>query len=213
MDIDQFTTRYPQLWHMAEVENWPLIQQHGLLSTSALLDLFEYQGQEKLGIEAAFRSASIEIDNPQLGRAVIRDQRPMINDTVVARYLDILTPAEWYRALNSRVFFWVREERLERLLAAGLYRERPHMVLVLDTKKLLARHLNQVTLSPINSGAIFPAGKSRRGPQTFQRYDKYPWAERKGHREPVVELAVDHSVPEIASLLIDASERQAPAKT
>lgn len=198
---------------MAEIENWPLIQEHGLLSTSALLDLFEYKGQERRGIEAAFRSASIEIQNPRLGRAVIRDQRPMISDSVVARYLDDLTPAEWYRTLNSRVFFWVREERLERLLAAGLYRERPHMVLVLDTKEVLARHLDQVTLSPINSGAIFPAGKTRRGPQTFQRFERYPWADREGHSEPIVELAIDNLVPDISSLLIDASERQAPPKT
>ena len=213
MNTEEFINKYPRLWHMAEIENWPLIQEHGLLSTIALLDLFEYKGQERHSIEAAFRSESIEIQNPQLGSAVIRDQRPMISDAVVARYLDDLTPAEWYRTLNSRVFFWVREERLERLLAAGLYRERPHMVLVLDTREVLARHLDQVTLSPINSGAIFPAGKTRRGPQTFQRFDNYRWAERKGHPEPVVELAIDHSVPRITSLLIDASERQAPAKT
>jgi hypothetical protein len=213
MDVDEFTKRYPKLWHMAEVENWPLIQEHGLLSTSALLDLFEYQGRERKDIEASFRGASIEIRSPRLGRAVIRDQRPMINDSVVTRYLDDLTPAEWYRMLNSRVFFWVREERLERLLAAGLYRERPHMVLVLDTKELLTRHLDQVTLSPINSGAIFPAGKTRRGPQTFSRFGEYAWAERAAHPEPVVELAIDHSVPDISRFVLDASERQAPPKS
>lgn len=197
---------------MAEVENWDLIQKHGLLSTSALLDLFEYTGKERHDIEAAFRPSSIEITNPRLGRAVIRDQKPMLNDGVVARYLDGLTPSEWYRELNSRVFFWVREKRLERLLGAGLYRERPHMVLVLDTEKLLSRHLHQVTLSPINSGAIFPAGKTRRGPQTFKRFSEYPWTERASHPEPVVELAVDHAVLDISGLLVDASERQAPPK-
>ncbi len=212
MDVGEFIAKFPRLWHMAEVENWELIQEHGLLSTSALLDLFEYTGQERLAIESAFRATSVEIQSPHLGRAVIRDQRPMINDSVVARYLDDLTPSDWYQTLNRRVFFWVREERLERLLAAGLYRERPHMVLVLDTKKLLDRHLKRVTLSPINSGAIFPAGKTRRGPQTFSRFDEYPWAERKGHPEPVVELAVDHSVPEISTFLLDASIRQAPPK-
>lgn len=212
MTPEDFIGQYPRLWHMAEIENWPLIQQHGLLSTSALLDLFEYNGVERDSIEAAFRSTSIEIQHPRLGRAVIRDQRPMISDAVVARYLDDLSPADWYRTLNSRVFFWVRETRLKRLLGAGLYRERPHMVLVLDTAKLMAQHSNRITLSPINSGAIFPAGKTRRGPQTFHRFNNYPWKERASYPEPVVELAVDHAVPDIGGFLIDASKRQAPPK-
>jgi len=197
---------------MAETENWSLIQQYGLLSTSALLDLFEVKGDERVAIESAFRPEGVQIAHPELGAAVIRDQRPMINDSVVERYLDVLSPAEWYRTLNSRVFFWVREKRLEKLLAAGLYRERPHVVLVLDTRALLTRHLDNVTLSPINSGAIFPAGKTRRGPQTFQRFNDYPWAERCHHPEVVVELAVDRAVPDICDFLIEASERQAPPK-
>jgi Family of unknown function (DUF7002) len=212
VDLSEFVGKYPRLWHMAEVENWPLIQLHGLLSTSALLDLFEYKGSARNLIEASFRAESVEIEHHHLGQAVIRDQRPMISDSVVARYLDGLSPADWYRTLNSRVFFWVREQRLERLLAAGLYRERPHMVLVLDTARLLEQYLDQVTLSPINSGAIFPAGKARRGPQTFHRFDAYPWSERAKQPEPVVELAVDHAVLGVTDFIVEASERQAPPK-
>lgn len=197
---------------MAECENWSLIQEHGLLSTSALLDLFEYKGEERTIIESAYRAASVEIEHPALGRAVIRDQKPMTSDQVVARFLDDLTPAEWYRTLNSRVFFWVKERRLEKLLAAGLYRTRPHMVLVLDTKELLTRHFDRVTLSPINSGAIFAGGRTRRGPQTFSHFDAYDWAQRLRQPEPVVELAVDYSVPDVLDCLIGVSERQAPPK-
>jgi hypothetical protein len=212
MKLADFIEMHPRLWHMAEVENWPLIQSHGLLSTSALLDLFEYKGAARTAIEAEFRAQSVEIEHPDLGRAVIRDQKPMVSDAVVARYLDGQSPSDWYLTLNSRVFFWVREKRLEKLLAAGLYRKRPHMVLVLDTKALLERHIARVTLSPINSGAIFPAGKARRGVQTFQRFDDYPWADRESRAELVVELAVDRAVPDITDFIIDASERQAPAK-
>jgi hypothetical protein len=63
------------------------------------------------------------------------------------------------------------------------------MVLELDTAALLDRHIEQVTLSPINSGAIFPGGKTRRGRQTFSRFSDYPWHEREKQRELVVELA------------------------
>jgi hypothetical protein len=209
MDISAFAERYPRLWHMAEVENWELIQEHGLLSTSALLDLFGYEGTAREEIESSFRASSMVIENETLGKATIRDQGPMYGDEVVSRFLDHLTPAEWYRMLNRRVFFWLTEERLEKLLGAGLYRQRPHMVLELDTAGLLDRHLEGVTLSPINSGAIFRAGKTRRGPQTFKRFADYSWAERAKSRELVVELAVDHSVPNLDGMVLGAHVRQA----
>jgi hypothetical protein len=208
MDPAAFAKRHPRLWHMAEVENWELIQAHGLLSTSALLDLFEYNGEDRYAIESTYRADSIVIEHPDLGSATIRDQRPMHNDDVVARFLDDLTPPQWYQTLNSRVFFWLTEERLEKLLGAGLYRERSHMVLELDTAALLGRHLPQVTLSPINSGAIFRGGRARRGSRTFSRFDMYPWNERSKHKEIAVELAVDHSVPDLRGVLLGAEERQ-----
>jgi hypothetical protein len=212
MDAIALAERYPRLWHMAEVENWGLIQSHGLLSTSALLDLFEYKGAKREAIESSYRAKSMEIEHPTLGKATIRDQGPMHSDNVVTRFLDDLTPPDWYRMLNSRVFFWLTEERLERLLGAGLYRTRPHMILELDTAALLHRHIEQVTLSPINSGAIFPGGKTRRGRRTFSRFDDYPWHEREKQRELVVELAVDWAVPDLSGLLVGAKERQAPVE-
>lgn len=209
MDPAAFIDRYPRLWHMAEVENWELIQEHGLLSTSALLDLFEYEGAERAAIESSYRATAVLVEHPKLGKATIRDQGPMHSDEVVARFLDDISPAEWYRLLNRRVFFWLTEDRLQRLLGAGPYRTRPHMVLEVDTASLLERHLKQLTLSPINSGAIFPAGKTRRGPQTFSRFKDYPWEKRTRSSELVVELAVDQAVPEVDAVLIDACERQA----
>lgn len=208
MDPAELVKRYPRLWHMAEIENWDLIQAYGLLSTSALLDLFEYKGKERHAIESSYRADSVVIEHPEFGSATIRDQRPMHGDKVVERFLDDLTPAQWYRTLNSRVFFWLSEERLEKLLGAGLYRERPHMVLELDTEALLECHISQITLSPINSGAIFPGGRARRGLQTFSRFEDYPWQVRAKYREIVVELAVDYSVPGLLDLLVGAQERR-----
>jgi hypothetical protein len=212
MDVAAFAERYPRLWHMAEVENWALIQTQGLLSTSALLDLFGVMGSERQEIESAYRGEAVEIEHPTLGKATVRDQAPMHSDAVVARFLNDLTPAQWYRMLNSRVFFWLTEERLERLLGAGLYRSRSHMVLELDTAAVLERHIEQVTLSPINSGAIFAGGTTRRGRETFSRFGDYPWPRREKQKELVVELAVDRSVPDLSGLLINATERRAPAK-
>ncbi len=82
------------------------------------------------------------------------------------------------------------------------------MVLELDTEALLDRHISQVALSPINSGAIFAGGRTRRGSHTFSRFESYPWNERERRREIVVELAVDYSVPDVVDLLVGTQERQ-----
>jgi hypothetical protein len=207
--VEQFIERYPRLWHMAERGSWPLIERFGLLSTSALLDLFEVSGSARFALESEFRPKSVPIRHVEHGVAVVRDQKPMISDEVVARYVDEMTPREWYETLNKRVFFWVSEARLDRFLGARPYKDRVHTVLVADTAALFADHMDRVSLSPINSGAIFPQGTTRRGNYTFKRFRDYDWEDRLRRPEPVVELAVDRGVPNIVDLLVDRSDRRA----
>lgn len=97
----------PTLYHMAERGSWPSIREHGLLSTSALLDLYGAQGAERAAIEGQRRPGPVTIERPAFGRAVIRDQKPM-SDAGLRRCLtDGLTPEDWYRLLNGKVFFWL----------------------------------------------------------------------------------------------------------
>ena len=72
-----FARRFPFLYHMAEFGSWPSIRQHGLLSTSALLDLYEVAGVERAGLEFRHRPECEEIYHDAHGSAVIRDQKPM----------------------------------------------------------------------------------------------------------------------------------------
>ena len=44
---EEFVRRYPRLYHMAQVGSWPSIERNGLLSTSALLDLFQIKGEAR----------------------------------------------------------------------------------------------------------------------------------------------------------------------
>lgn len=89
---------------MAEAHSWRLIAKFGLLSTSALLDLFEITGAERDAIESARRPESVAIHHPVHGTAWIRDNKPII-DSVLRRTLVGMTEAEFYRTLNGRVFF------------------------------------------------------------------------------------------------------------
>jgi hypothetical protein len=205
---DYIGRRWPRLFHMAEAGSWPSIQRHGLLSTSALLDLFEIDGARRAAIESARRPVSVPISHPVYGTAHIRDNKP-INATVLARTLVGMTSSEWYRTLNARVFFWFTEDRLDRLRNAPAYRDRNHDILTIDTAALLDVHADRVELAPINTGAVFAGAKVTRGIDTFQPIDRYPWLERcrTASAEPIVELTVPYSLTDVDRFVIDVTRR------
>jgi hypothetical protein len=132
----------------------------------------------------------------------------MSDDGLSRALLDGLTPEQWYRDLNSRVFFWLTEDRLNTLLNARAYRGKRHTVLTVDTKLLLDLHADQTSLSPINSGCTKPFPHPR-GSSTFLRLPQYPFAEWKKKRplkDAIVELAVDYAVPDVRDMVIEIKE-------
>ena len=203
--VDELWARFPCLYHMAQLGSWPSIQEHGLLSTSALLDLFELSGHERFRIESCHRPESIPIVHPKHGRAVIRDQKPMSDRSLRRALIGGLKPADWYRELNSRVFFWLTEERLNTLMNARAYRRQRHTVLVVDTKLLVERHERRIMLCPMNSGCTIPF-PHKRDLKTFRRIAEYPYPDRKWNRDPIVELAVDYGVPDICHFVTEVRE-------
>lgn len=204
---DLLAARYPRLWHMAKEGSWPSIQEHGLLSTTALLDLFEVPAEERYALEAQRRPESVPIHHSVHGTAWIRDNKP-VNETVLRRTLRGMSEEEFYRTLNGRVFFWVSTDRLERLRNAPPYRNRRHDILELDTAALLERHHDRVELSHLNSGAVHPAANYPRGEGTFAPIESYRFGERKAvSSEPVVEVTVLYSVPDVKDFVVDVTTR------
>ena len=190
----------PTLYHMAERGSWPSIRQHGLLSTSALLDLYGKHGAERAAVEGQRRPGPVAMEHRAFGRAVIRDQRPMDDAGLTRCLTDGLRPEDWYRMLNGKVFFWLTRARLLRLLNAAPYRNAEHDVLELEAAPLVAAYRDAMTLSPINSGTTmrFPAA---RGLATFLSIGEYPyahWRTKRSRGERVVELAVAGGVPDVA---------------
>lgn len=200
MTEEELIATYPRLYHMAHDGAWPAIEQDGLLSASALLDLYGVDGERRFALESQRRPESVELQRQGLMGAVVRDQKPM-RDHLLARCLqDGLTPQEWYEILNSRSFFWLSSERIWRLLRARAYREQPQTVLTIDTAGLLAAHRESIWLTPINSGSTL-FNPQPRGNDTFRRIADFPFKERSKRRKEdnVVELVVDHSVPDVAA--------------
>lgn len=205
MTVEEFCANYPRLYHMAEASMWPSIQRHGLLSTSALLDLYGATGAEREAIERQRRPDFMAVNHATLGQVLIRDQKPMTDATLAPVLVD-MTPAEWYALLNERVFFWVSEERLTGLL--GAYRHRDNLVLVLDSAKVMARHAAQTTISTINSG-YSRRWAVQRGRETFQSLADFQLVQRvngKTVRKPVVECAVLGGVTSVIETLLETRE-------
>ena len=194
MDVDQLCERYPSVYHMATLGSWPSIQRRGLLSTSALLDLFEVAGDERQRIEATRRPDSVTITHATHGSATIRDQKPL-HDSMLLRCLQgKATVEQWHRLLNSRVFFWVDETRLETLRKARAYRDERQTVIFADTRQLVQRYGPRIRLAHINTGAT-------RSVFHYRDFDTFKTIEAFDRRK-VVELTIDYSVPDVADFVV-----------
>lgn len=208
LSTDYIATRWPRLFHMAEAGSWASVERRGLLSTTALLDLFEVTGTRRDAIESARRPQSVSITHPDHGTAWIRDNRP-INETVLRRTLIGMTEPEWYRTLNGRVFFWLTTKRLDKLRNAPPYKAREHDILTFDTAALLESYGHVVELAHLNSGAVHPSANYPRGAGTFRTIAEYHWRARLAvaPHEPIVELTIPYALSDASAFVLDVTSR------
>jgi hypothetical protein len=193
---------------MAHQGSWPAIRDNGLLSTKALLDLYQVHGQARRAIETSRRPALAHISRPGFPAATIRDQKPM-SDTALRKCLqDNLKPSDWYKILNGYSYFWLSRGRVRKLLQARAYRDSLQTVMIFDTAGLVARYQKRIRLSAINSGSTIRNALPR-GLKTFLSIEEFPFAERAKRRslaDNVVELVIDHAVPDVATFVLTVCE-------
>jgi hypothetical protein len=197
---------FPRLWHMAEDGSFESIKEHGLLSTSSLLDLYGVTGRRRIALESERRPESVIISKSGLPNAIVRDQKPMTESALKKCLAKDLCPKQWFEILNGRAFFWLSRDRLRGLLGARAYRGRPQTVLTVDTASLLEAHRERIELSPLNSGATI-YNPQPRGRDTFLTVKRYPFDERRKTRpadKSIVELVVQGGVPDISDHLVAA---------
>ncbi len=193
---DNLCAIYPRLYHMAEAGTWESIQRRGLLSTSAILDLFRLEGAQRKPYEVEHRREMLTVPQGQRDQIVLRDQRPMPPERLRLALTDGTTPEQWYQLINGKVFFWAEHHRLLRLLNA--YSRDEHDVLILDTRSLIEAHLGNVWLCHMNSGNTLPI-PHHRGVHIFKRIPDFPAKQNGRPEKPVVEVLVDRGVPNVAA--------------
>lgn len=195
--VKELIDRYPVLYHMASFGAWPSIRKHGLLSTLKLVDLFEVPEPRRTDLLTTQRTGPVPISHSTYGTAILRDQKPL-SEKNLKRCLVGCENATWYRLLNERVFFWLDQARLLKLMSATEYREKQHTILHVNTARLVSRYGDRIELAHMNTGNTLPIPHPR-GPETFRNMTLYDYGQRR--RLPdysaVVELTVLGGVQDI----------------
>jgi hypothetical protein len=189
-------------YHLVDERNWASVQAHGLLSTKRLAAASGYD-LEQLRLH---RATGLTLDSG----VRIRDQSPM-PPAVLGKYLqDGLSPEDWYDLLNSKVFFWLDPDRLNRQRrACGVA---PQRVLVIDAVRMLKKHASLAAVTPINTGNAMRAAAPR-GLSTFVPWERWTsdgWesekvgrtASRPANHKPV-ELTIEDAVEDIMDHVIE----------
>jgi hypothetical protein len=200
--LEKLLQRYPFVYHMAEVGTWPSIQQRGLLSTTASLDALSIAGAQRTALESSYRPEMTHLRIGAPDDIVLRDQRPMPPNRLVQALPKGVTTEQWYRLINSKVFFWVSPERLGRLLRS--YGAFEHDVLQVNTASLLDAHFARTSLCHMNSGNTLPI-PHHRDETIFKRIPDYPVNSVGTPLKEVVELVVEYSVPDIANHVVNVT--------
>jgi len=202
---EELAARHPRLYHVTSPGAWASISRLGLLPASALLELFEVEAARRRALTTARRPAEARIEHPALGVAILTDNLPLSERALAGCLDDGLTPQDWLRLLNARVFFWADADGLARLLGARTNRRRRREVLTFDTLGLARAHADRVEISPINSGSTIRK-PARRGLATFTPLlakGYADWRRQRGGRDRILEVVVRGGVPDIARYLVD----------
>ncbi|MBX9700164.1 MAG: hypothetical protein K2X74_12060 [Acetobacteraceae bacterium] len=210
MTPEELAALHPRLFHLTTPGAWPTIAARGLLSTAALVALFELPTERRAALTGQRRPAEVPLRHPAHGLAVLNDNLPLSEAALAGCLDDGLTPADWLGMLNARVFFWADEAGLARLVGARMNRGRAREVLVFDTLPLARAHAERLELCPINSGATLRR-PARRGLSTFTplgAMSHAEWRRRRGMSAPdrILEVAVRDGVPDIARFLVERRE-------
>lgn len=194
---------------MAEDGSWSNIQKYGLLSTTAILDKWDINGDERKKLETELRPDIKKLHHAVYGTSKLRDQKAMNPSLLSMSLPPEISVGDWCKFINGKVFFWANWKSLKWMLSAQAYIARPHVVITVDSSKLIEAYGDRISLSDMNSGSTFPrmgmSGPMKRDYDTFKRMDRF-------NSKWVTEVAVDYSVQNITEYVSSVKRLVADAK-
>ena len=192
---------HPRLTHYAEAGAHRSIRARGLLPAATLaphLDL------------AAPRPHPVVLP----GDAVLSDNSPLLGPGLSRCLTGGLTPEDWLRILNDRVFLWADDRDSAGFVRARLRLGRPTERLTFDTERLLAPVWARAEITPINSGSAIrrpaPRGRETFAPLAGLDYEAWRRARPTKGLDRVREVAVPGGIPDAGAALIEIEEVSVP---
>ncbi|MES1265792.1 MAG: hypothetical protein ABUU24_09120, partial [Variovorax sp.] len=131
------------VYHLVDAGNWPSVQKLGLMSAARLMAT---SGSAADNAPRRHRPTAQRLASGVL----IRNQKPMPPAALARCLKNGLKPEDWFELLNSKVFFWLDIERLNRQRHAC--KDAPQIALVIDGDRLLSRYAAVAAVAPINTG-------------------------------------------------------------
>jgi hypothetical protein len=192
------------VYHLVDAGNWQSVQKLGLMSAARLMAA---SGKAEDNTPRRHRPTAQRLASGVL----IRNQKPMPPPTLARCLKSGLKPEAWFELLNSKVFFWLDIDRLNRQRHAC--KDAPQIALVIDAERLLAKYSTVATVAPINTGNAMRAAAPRNR-STFVPYERWvvdgwndeviPGAPRRPANHRPVELTIDDAVPDIMEYVVRA---------
>jgi hypothetical protein len=188
VDISAFNRHFPKLYHLTFAANQASIETNGLMSASALADLYAFTAEERKAIVVDRRLCIQELRG-----IAIRDQLPAQESRMKTCLVNITIP-DWLAVLNSKIFFFPSLQKASKFIAA--YADYDNIILEVDTAALLATHATEITLSRMNTGAFIFNPKPR-GRDSFIPLADYVF---KTKRDVPAEITINAPIPNIAEI-------------
>lgn len=199
MTPEELARRYPKLYHVTAPGAWQTISKLGLRPACELVELFGNKESRSAGLTTSRRPKEVPLEHPVHGTAILNDNLPLSERALASCLDDGLSPPDWLRMLNERVFFWAETSGLDSLLGAKMNRNRRRDVLVFDTLALARTHVERIEISPINSGSTIRK-PARRGLATFtplMAKSYSAWQQQRGGRDRIREVVVRGGILDI----------------
>ena len=145
----QFARRFPALYHAAWPEARDRIREEGLLSPLALAESLGLSEAETERVLTGTRPAI----TPLAPDVILNDNSPLQSGPLSRCLRDGLTPGDWKRALNSRVFLFTKEKEARAFANAAASRDRDRDVWAFDGLAFATAFLDRMEVTPFNTGA------------------------------------------------------------
>ena len=212
MTPEEFAARVPRLYHVTDRPAWPSIERHGLLSADRLIDRFVEDAERRTTLKTERRKRPVPLHEDADGTVLLNDNIPLIFSQLARILDDGLTPEDWLRILNRRVYFFPPIKHAANFIEAGRRGGRKKLLLTFDARSVAESHLDRLFVAPINTGSAirFPA---RRGHEIFAPVASIGWDDFASRRaavkrspDQVAEVSMLDGLPAVARHLARSPE-------